>query len=107
MDTATILEPHSIAREAARRRDAQLVRLIAQALEPYPIRVIVTEDRPGELLIRLGRPDGVTLAVPVDASLVTRYGPDELAVYIGLEARRRWHDLEPLPVPDNVILGQE
>lgn len=102
-----ILEPHALAHAAARRRDEQLVELIAQALAPWPIRVLVAEDRPGELLVRLGRPSGVTLAIPVDPTLVPRLGIDETVRLVALEARRRWRDLEPAPVPANVALGEE
>lgn len=37
----------SAARAAARRQDEQLVTLVAQALDPWPVRVFVDENRPG------------------------------------------------------------
>lgn len=103
----TVLEPHALARQAARRHDEQLVTLVAQALEPWPVRVFVLDDRPGVLRIVLGRPNGAYLDVPVDPEQVRRHGPAEVALIVAREARRRWHALEPLPVPANVTLGQE
>lgn len=57
----------SAARAAARRQDEQLVTLVAQALDPWPVRVFVDENRPGVLRIALGRPAGAYLDVEVDA----------------------------------------
>lgn len=97
----------SAARAAAHRQDKQLVALVAQALDPWPVRVFVLEDRPGVLRIALGRPTGAYLDVEVDSREVARLGVAEVSRLVAIEARRRWHALEPLPVPANVVLGEE
>lgn len=94
-----------LARATARRRDEQLVALIAQALEPYPVRVMFLEHHPDVIRIVLGR--ATFLDVPIDPVIRARRPLDELVLEVAREARRRWRDLEPLPVPDNVVLGGE
>jgi hypothetical protein len=64
----------SAARAAARRQDEQLVTLVAQALDPWPVRVFVDENRPGVLRIALGRPAGAYLDVEVDSRKVAQLG---------------------------------
>ena len=95
-------------REAIRRRDAQLVDVIAQALAPWPVRVLVVAH-PGAVRITLGRPNGVYLTVPIDRHRIARdqLTPEDVATLIALEARRRWRDLDPLPIPANITLGAE
>lgn len=99
----------SAARQAARRRDEQLVAIIAEALAPWPVRVFVLADRDDVIRISLGRPDGALIDVPVDRILIDsgRFSAEEVAALVARQARKVWHSLEPLPVPANITVGQE
>lgn len=103
--------PLSLAQQAGRRRDEQLVALVASALAPWPVRVYVLEHRDDVLRVALGRRDGAYLDVPVDELRHQLYRGaitlDEAVARIARQARKVWHSLEPLPVPANITLGQE
>lgn len=92
-----------LAREAARRRDAELVGVIASIAGescPFPVSVLV--DDTYRLHVRAGR----TILVTVDRDLVEARSELELVESLGAMTAAAYLDLDT-PIPDNVILGQE
>jgi len=93
----------SMARHVARREDERLVAVVVAAVGlPFPVTV---HYRPDTHTLDVRVP-GHTLVSVTQAALVRAADTTQVAHFLGLQARRAWFRTPALPVPSNVVLGE-
>lgn len=101
------LQPSTVlamAAQLARREDQRLVGIVASSARlPFPVRVM---NRPDLFALQVGVPGHVLVTVTREYMDRANVDSTTLAVMIGRQARRVWFATPALPVPSNVVLGE-